>query len=191
MAIVGPGQTVCQAPVPVSSRAAGITIWAAGGMSGTPRFLVTVRNAATNARVARSVLTSGSALSAPIVPLAGALTHPLSPGRRVSVCLSSTSRGTVNLLGSASGPYSGALTLSGKRSNLALAMLFSAPRSRSLIALLPTVFARAALFHPGWMGAWTFWALLAGLVVAAALSLRSLLLGAGLDEPEDDPGRHA
>ena len=72
-------------------------------------------------------------------------------------------------------PTSGALTLSGKPSNLALAMIFSAPRSRSLIALLPTVFARAALFHPGWMGAWTFWALLVGLLVAAASALRSML----------------
>jgi hypothetical protein len=184
VAIVGPRQTVCQAPISVAEPTAGMTVWAAGGSPGTARFLVTVRALNSNVLLARAELTSPSP-SAALIPLAGALTHSLGASQRVSICLSSTSRGVVDLLGSASNPTSGALTLGGKASNLALAMLFSTPRPRSLVALLPTVFARAALFHPGWMGAWTFWALLVGLVVAAALALRSMLTAAAEDELAD------
>jgi hypothetical protein len=87
----------------------------------------------------------------------------------------------VSLLGNVANASSGALTFSA-RQKLALAMAFTTPQSRSLTALLPTVFARAALFHPRWMGAWTFWALLAGLIIAAGLVLRALLVAVSLDE---------
>jgi hypothetical protein len=182
VALVGPRQTVCQTPLLVASPTAGLTVWAAGPVPRATGFLVTVHNAETGAVLARTELTAVSAPLLSPVALRGRLTHPLARSTRVTVCLSSVSSGVVNLLGSTSGPVSGALTLNGKRSNLALAMIFSAPRSQSLIALLPTVFARAALFHPRWIGAWTFWALLVGLVISAALVLRSILVAQDMDD---------
>ena len=53
---------------------------------------------------------------------------------------------------------------------LSLVMLPAHPRS--LLSMVPTAFARAALFKASWVGTWTFWvlaaALLAGFAVAAA-----------------------
>lgn len=46
---------------------------------------------------------------------------------------------------------------------------------RSVLAQLPTIFARAAMFHPRWVEAWTFWVLL-GLVGLAVPTLTAWAL---------------
>lgn len=46
---------------------------------------------------------------------------------------------------------------------------------RSLAAQIPTIFARATLFRPPWVGRWTYWLLL-GLVLPAAFALGLFLL---------------
>jgi hypothetical protein len=51
-----------------------------------------------------------------------------------------------------------------------------------MFSLLPTIFSRAALFRPGWVGAWTFWALLVALTVAVPLLLARAL---GATEPSN------
>jgi hypothetical protein len=181
VAKIRPGKTVCQAPVLISSPAVGISVWVPSGAGSATALLATVRSSTTNSPLARSELVPRAAGSGTAVSLAGRLTHELQPSQRITVCLTSASRVAVSLLGNVANASSGALTFGG-RQKLALAMAFTAPRSRSLIALLPTVFARAALFHPGWMGAWTFWALLAGLVIAAGLVLRALLAAGSLDD---------
>jgi hypothetical protein len=45
------------------------------------------------------------------------------------------------------------------------------------------VFERAALFRPGWVGAWTFWLLLAALVIGVP-TLLGRALRAALEEEE-------
>jgi len=78
---------------------------------------------------------------------------PVRGSRRVYVCLRSAGPEPVTLLGA----------------NRRLAFLFLRRQPQSLLSLLPTVFKRAALFRPGWVGPWTFWLLLIGLIAAFVL----------------------
>lgn len=72
--------------------------------------------------------------------------------QRVSVCLRSAGPEQVTLLGE----------------NKTVAFLFLRRHPESLLSLLPTMFRRAALFRPSWVGPWTFWLLLGGLLAAFA-----------------------
>lgn len=67
-----------------------------------------------------------------------------------------------------------------------IAFRFDAHDSRSLLARVPRMFEHAALFRPGFVGAWTFWLLLACLVIAAPLLLLAAAVRAGA---ADDPPR--
>ena len=53
---------------------------------------------------------------------------------------------------------------------------------RSLLARLPDAFTHASQFKPGWVGAWTFWALAALVLIAVPLLLARALSGALRDE---------
>jgi hypothetical protein len=75
-----------------------------------------------------------------------------------------------------------AATLDGRRlPNRDIAMVFPRAEPKSVLALVPEMFRRAALFRPGWVGAWTFW-LLAALILLGA----PLLLARALASAEDD-----
>jgi hypothetical protein len=54
-----------------------------------------------------------------------------------------------------------------------LGLTFLRDEPRSMAALVPEAFERAARFRPGWVGAWTFWILL-GLVAAGLPGLLAL-----------------
>jgi len=138
---------------------------------------LTVRDAGTNATLASGQITAGyTGAIAPIV----SLDRAISSGRRIRVCLHSRGPGSVDLMGApllnqALAEDDG--TASGS-SQAAIALLFLRPHPKSLLSLVPTVFARAALFRPSWVGPWTYWLLsvaflgafvLAGVAVAHAV----------------------
>lgn len=54
----------------------------------------------------------------------------------------------------------------------------------SLISQVPAIFERAALFRPGWVGAWTFWMVFAAALAAIALLSIVLLRRAGAGAPD-------
>jgi hypothetical protein len=51
---------------------------------------------------------------------------------------------------------------------------------RSMLSLVPDVFRRAALFHPSWVGSWTFWLLAVVLLVGVPALLSMALRAATL-----------
>jgi len=53
---------------------------------------------------------------------------------------------------------------------------------RSLLSEVPDMFERASLFRPGWMGAWTFWLLLAAVAIGVPSLLARALRGALAEE---------
>lgn len=180
------GRSVCQGPIPVVASTNGVRLWIQAG-TGPGRLQATVRSdhgAATHAGVPltpdRSVtpVPYGTALHATFGRLV------LSRGS-ISLCVRSLSAGTVNLLGSAPNPHSGTLRGAGKPNDAALSLLFTAPRHRTVDELLPTIFRRAALFHPRWVGAWTFYALAAALLVSVGWLAWTMFLAA--DDVDEDP----
>ena len=87
------------------------------------------------------------------------LTTPIPSGKRISVCLHNHGPSSTTVLGSGTNPLSGTVTIANKADPQAMALLFLEPHERSLLSLVPTALRRASLFRPGWIGAWTFWAL--------------------------------
>jgi hypothetical protein len=65
-----------------------------------------------------------------------------------------------------------------------IAMVFPRAKPKSVLALVPEMFKRAALFRPGWLGAWTYW-VLAALVLLAAPLLLARAASRAVDVDED------
>ena len=59
----------------------------------------------------------------------------------------------------------------------------------TLLGSLSTAFSRAAIFRPDWVGAWTFWLLLA--LLACTLPLAGVAIVRALDDPDPDENSHA
>lgn len=114
------------------------------------------------------------------------LTRPVAAGQYVKVCVRNLSAGTTTLMGSTANNLSGALSIAGKPSPVAMSLLFLRPQSRSLLSLLPAVFRRAALFRPTWVGAWSFWVLGFGLLLAFGLAAWAVVLACRADGRDSD-----
>jgi hypothetical protein len=152
-AVLSPGGSTCEGPLTVPSRISAVTVW-------------TSPAATTGGAVAHLRGDGAPPQSAPLTPVSGegqfafqaaraALGRPLGPGR-LTVCISWRGPGRIILGGS---------------SPTQLAIVFDRPDPPSLLGALPAALRRAALFHPGWVGAWTFWALLGGLLGGLLLVL--------------------
>jgi hypothetical protein len=85
-------------------------------------------------------------------------------GERIDVCVTNEGDHRVALYGSP--PDTPPDHLGDPELVPEIAVTFVRDEPRSMLALVPDAFERAALFRPAWVGAWTFWLLL-GLVVAA------------------------
>jgi hypothetical protein len=156
-----PGQSVCQGPIPVSARFGAIQGYLATDRPPGGGLLVSVRAAGggllASGRVSRRFATE--------MIFDARLDHVVGAGRSVTVCFRSTGPERLALIGDVRINPAVRLTVAGKPSAEEASLVFLRPKPRSLLALIPTVFARASLFRPGWVGTWTFW-LLAALLLA-------------------------
>jgi len=192
------GQTACQGPLTATAAFGFVTPWispsdASGRIPQRPvpgaAIDLTVRDAVTNAPLARGQI--GAGYVRPISPIF-ALDKTIPSGRRIRVCLRSRGPGIVDLMG-ASLPTQALLDDDGTASGAgqqALALLFLRQHPRSLLSLVPTIFRRASLFRPGWVGPWTYWVLSAALLGAFALAGVAVTRATRSDEasfaPRDD-----
>jgi hypothetical protein len=141
-----------------------------------PPLSVAVRATATRAALAGAQVPSGSADNRPL---------------RVRVGRVAASRGPIDVCITAQGPYGVGLaggnleSMPSTRAYLgdrivpknSVALDFHTERSHTLLSQLPRVFHRASLFHPQWVGAWTFWLLAAMVAVAVPALLAWALAG--------------
>lgn len=190
-------QEACQAPIRASSAFGGVRLWVWPGDRPSPSLMVQVRDLGGNAVLATGRTEAvprgprtppGDAVSLYPSPVSrtALLTRPIAAGQDVKVCVRNLSPGTTTFMGSTADNLSGALTIAGKPAPVAMSLLFLAPRSRSLLSLLPTVFRRAALFRPTWVGAWTFWMLGFGLLLAFGLAAWAVVLACRADGRDSD-----
>jgi hypothetical protein len=193
--VVQKGQATCQGPITVPAAFRFVRPWispsdAAGRIPTAPvpgsAIDLTVHDAATNAVLASGSI--GAQYTTPISPIV-ALDRSVSSGRRIRVCLRSRGPGTVDLMG-APLPNVALVGDDGTASSAgqaALALLFLRPHSTSLLSLVPTIFARASLFRPGWVGAWTYWLLSAAFLGTFVLAAVAVTRAARSDEANDPP----
>ncbi len=144
--MLGPGGQACQGPLKAIVGFGSVRTWVASIARPTPALWLGVYSP----RGATIATGRTEARHGQFVEVTFNLDATVAGGRRFVLCIHSAGPQPVTLLGA----------------NERLAFLFLRHDPESLLSLLPTVFRRAALFRPAWVGAWTFWLLLAGLLAA-------------------------
>jgi hypothetical protein len=183
VAVLIPKQSACEGPIEVQAAFAGIQIFIIPGAAPGAAFALTVRDSGTGKLLAAGHLPSGYTTEvAPAVKLDA--TVPA--GRQVEVCLHDEGPTRAAPLG---GPGNVVESVEGGLNPYDVSLIFLRPQARSLLALMPTVFDRAALFHPRWVGAWTFWVLAIALLVALVLGGVAVARAASTDEAGAEPRR--
>jgi hypothetical protein len=170
-AALHPGDEVCQQPIAVPPGGGFDRVQLVAGTYGRvgPRLAVTVRDPRTNAVLAQGALPAGYR------DIAQQPTHDVTvgdvpAGRTIGVCVADRGDRKVALYGNADIAAAGTTAvLDGKAPGYDLTLVFLR-HPRPLIAQAGAIARRAALFKPGWVGAWTIW-LLAALVVLAVPAL--------------------
>jgi hypothetical protein len=173
-----PTATVCERPIADPSSFRGVRAWAAPGATPTP-VRMTVSDAQT-----RQVLARGQALvPAAAGPFDVTLTRTVAAHRQLQVCFATAGGAKVALLGSSQVNPTVHLIVGGKPvATLGLSLVMLPDHPRSLLSMVPTAFARAALFKASWVGTWTFWVLAAALLAAFAVAATAVRWA--LSEPE-------
>jgi hypothetical protein len=177
-AVLRPGSEACQRPVAVAEGFTRVRFQIGTYMRAGQPLAVTVRSAHGRRTLAGGKLAGGYAdLSRPAV----AVGH-VARGTGASVCIRNLGTRRVALYGGPSVAARGSdAALDGRPLRADLTLLFLRKRRRSALALAPTVFRHASLFHPRAVGAWTFY-LLAALSLVAVPALLGLAVHAAEEE---------
>jgi hypothetical protein len=166
---IQPAHEACQRDIDVEEPFDSVTILPAAFFHPVPRLELRVLDRATHRTVATGLLGDGH-------PENRATTIRLRPeiprGRRMDVCFRNAGAWKVALF---SGPghdnETSFGTLDGRFFQSDIVIDFVRSKPRTTLSMVPDVFRRAALFHPSWVGAWTFWLLAAVLVLGVPAAL--------------------
>lgn len=164
VALLLPGQTLCQGPITAQATFSGVQAW----LRPAHALDVEIRDARGGRRLAAGRIATTPTPTGEVTIGFGPRSVPR--GTRFAVCLRNVATERLSLEGGPPTGESGSLEISGTRQRAAIALLFLRPHPPTLLALIPTVFRRASLFKLGWVGPWTFWLLLAGLLGAFAVA---------------------
>jgi hypothetical protein len=186
--LLQPRQQACQTPVMVSAPTGGVEVWLYSGPVPGPEVGVTV----SDARGGGLLAVGGIPPTPPETTPPKGFPSPISrstrfdatvpAGKRIMICFQNLGKTAVALMGSG-GPSdtSGAITSPAQSRGQAIALLFLRPHPQSLFSMLPTVFRRAELFRPTWVGAWTFWLLACALLGSFALGAVAIARASAAD----------
>jgi hypothetical protein len=174
------GERACQRPVVAAAAFRGLELW----LASVPAPGATLRVSVTSGGGAGLAVGNLHVPPGPVANPSTQLTRTVPRGATVSLCFDNAGPAPVSLLGSTPGPDSGMLEQRGRSLPSAAAAVLLQPHSSSILSLLPTIFSRAALFRPTWIGQWTYWLLLALLVAAFPLVGLALTLASRDDRTE-------
>jgi hypothetical protein len=176
-----PGQRACMQPIELPTDVDGAVLRIGTFGRPGPALQVTVREL--HGRVlARGSIPAGYADGSEPSVIFGRVPE----GRTISLCIRNRGPGRAGLFGSESIPSTGTIT-NGTSSTVDFDVEFLRERDRSALDLLPEAFDRASVFRPGWVGAWTYWVLLAAMLVAAPLLLALAVLKAAREPDASAP----
>lgn len=168
------GQRACEGPIESPAPFGRVRAFAFFTASPAPLDFV-VSDARSGRALARgralAAVGPGAVTATRNAPVFGTVTAtldaPVPAGSRLKVCIAAGSGRIV--LGGGSRPAGGLIRLrvAGRRAPNEVSLVMLEVRPQSFFSLLPTIIDRAALFRPGWVGAWTFWALALALLAGA------------------------
>jgi hypothetical protein len=177
VAVLAPHTEACEGPIMTPHPVDGVRVWgAAAGRS-------TALDVLTQSTSGKLLATGRIVVSTQPNAYTSVLTSSIPSGQATTVCLFNGGSSPFSLLGSPSQNPAIRMTVGGRTSPLQFSLVLLRPPT-PLLSLLPTAFSRASLFRPGWVGAWTFWALLAGLVLAVVLAGLAISAAARADARE-------
>lgn len=185
--VVRPGQEACRTLIrPPQAGANQVTFWARGASAdgSVPPITVRVRKGRYSQLLAIAQLPAGKAGTRH-----ARVRGSVAGARKVAACFSNA--GAVDLLltprpGTPTRVVPARLTQGSDNVDVALELVRTP--ERALLSEVPEIFERAALFRPGWVGAWTFWMLLAALVIGVPILLGWALHTALEDEDSNAVG---
>ena len=183
--VVEPGQEACRTLIrPPQAGANGVTFWARGASAAASVPPITVR--VRKGRLSQ-VLAVASLPAGPAGVRHARLRGSVAGGRKVAACFENAGPGSLLLTPRPGTPARTVpARLSERTDNVDVALELVRAPERSLLSEVPDIFARAALFRPGWVGAWTYWVLLVALVAGVPLLLGRALVAALADEDRRD-----
>jgi hypothetical protein len=165
------GERVCQAPVAAEAAFRAVRLWLADVSSpGTALAVSTTSSQGVALGFGRAAVAAGPASTTNVE-----LDRTVPARALLRLCIANNGPARLSLSGGSPSSTSGVLARNGHSIGSAAAMIMLSPHPRSMLALLPSVFARAAVFRPSWIGAWAYWILLIAVIGAfpvAALALR-------------------
>lgn len=181
--LIQPGQQVCQRGIDVEQPFDSVSLLLATYFQPGPRLELRVTDDRGGRPLASGVLPDGYPDSKVSVTK---LDRTVPAGGRATLCVRNTGARKVALF---SGPWSDNApstgAIDGRYISYDLLVDFVRSKPRSTLASIPEVFRRAALFHPGWVGAWTFWVLAALLLVGVPVLLGRAVASAERREGSD------
>jgi hypothetical protein len=173
--VLVPGYGACQRNVDVEVPFDSATLLLASYYRPGPRLEFRVLDSLSGRTIATGVLPDGYPDSARSTVRFGRL---VPSGRRIDLCMRNAGRSKVAIFtGPPTDNEPSYATVGRLRVPADILVDFERRHPRSALSLVPDVLRRAALFHPRWVGAWTFW-VLAALVLVGVPALLSLALRA-------------
>jgi hypothetical protein len=181
--LIQSGQRVCQRNIDVEEPFDSVSLLLATYFQPGPRLEMRVSDDRSGRTLATGVLPDGYPDSKVSVTK---LDRTVPAAGRATLCVRNTGARKVAMF---SGPYSdnepSSGAIDGRYIAYDLLVEFVRSKPRSTLSLIPDVFQRASLFHPAWVGPWTFWVLAALLLVGVPLLLVRALAAAEAGEGAD------
>ncbi len=186
-AVVQPGATACERRVHVDGRFDVLRL-AVATIPPAPEAAIAITRSGGGRVLATGRIPAGFTTSRRLAYPATRLSRAVDPGRYVDICIGVRGRSPLFIAGHSATPAHAVLLAHGgeKRLRTDLHFDFITTRPRSALSQLPALFHRAALFRAGPVGAWTYWALLAIVLLAVPALLVRALWTARVDTPERD-----
>ena len=154
------GQRACQGPINVPVPYAGVFAFIGTARAPGTLLTTTVTDDATGATLASGHVFARNEPGVAAPRYAIGFNRTVPANRTMTICFTSEGPALAALVGGLDVDSSITLTVAGRRTEQEAAMLFLRPHPPTLLSDLPTLFTRAALFRPGWVGEWTYWVLL-------------------------------
>jgi hypothetical protein len=170
---LAPGDRACRANIDVPAAFSRVRLATASFRQTGPALTVTAGSA-------RGTVPAGYPDNSTVEVRLGEVAE----GGRIDVCVTNEGDHRVALYGSP--PDTPPDSLGDPNLAPELGVTFVREEPKSMLALVPEAFDRAALFRPAWVGAWTFWVLL-GVVAAAVPALLVAAYRSAVTDSISDP----